>query len=430
MKKRNKITLTILSFTITLATISLTAKIAASSYNDWTMINGIKYFYNSLGNQIGTANAKKVIDISEHQGVINWNAVKNQNTGASSIDGAIIRLSAGTGREDYQLANNISGARANGIPIGAYIYSYAATAEHAEEEARFTAAMIEKYGLQNTQFPIYYDLEHFGSWNDGVNNIYAPTSVEQYRTIINTYINYLHNRGYYNVQVYSYRALIQSYMNVPDLLQYIGWIAEYNHVLNFDNVYYNGLFGWQYTSTAERVNGISGNVDTSCFYYKEEISNVPENIGDVLKTQGLSYGNNYVAGFTPKTDQQAKNAQILQNLNNDQYNVVLTDSAGNPIDYNSGTVALATGNLITFKRKNSSDTSLSEYQFVVAVKSDVNGNGKTDAADYLMIMDNILSKFTMNDSQRKAGDVNGNGKIDAADYLMIMDNILGKYDIS
>lgn len=64
------------------------------------------------------------------------------------------------------------------------------------------------------------------------------------------------------------------------------------------------------------------------------------------------------------------------------------------------------------------------------VLGDVNGNGRIDAADYLMVMDNILGKYTMNDQQKKAGDVNKNGKIDAADYLMIMDCILGKITIN
>ena len=59
-------------------------------------------------------------------------------------------------------------------------------------------------------------------------------------------------------------------------------------------------------------------------------------------------------------------------------------------------------------------------------KGDVNNNGKIDAADYLMVMDTILGKYSMSDHQKKAADVNGNGKIDAADYLMIMDYILGK----
>lgn len=60
------------------------------------------------------------------------------------------------------------------------------------------------------------------------------------------------------------------------------------------------------------------------------------------------------------------------------------------------------------------------------MKGDVNGNSKIDAADYLMIKDNILGKYTFNDKQKKAADVNGNKKIDAADYLMIKDYILGK----
>ncbi|MEG2506164.1 MAG: dockerin type I repeat-containing protein, partial [Longicatena sp.] len=63
------------------------------------------------------------------------------------------------------------------------------------------------------------------------------------------------------------------------------------------------------------------------------------------------------------------------------------------------------------------------------MKGDVNGNNKIDAADYLMIMDSILGKYKMNETQKKHGDVNGNYKVDAADYLMIMDSILGKIKI-
>lgn len=412
----------------------------AVSYNDWTIINGVKYFYNSLGQQIGTANAKKVIDVSEHQGVINWNAVKNQNTGAKSIDGAIIRLSAGTAREDYQLANNIRGARANGIPIGAYIYSYANCEEHAIEEARFTVEMIEKYGLQNTEFPIYYDLERFTAWSDGTKLNYAPSSSAQYERIVKTYMNYLNSRGYYNIQLYSYRSLIQSHMNTPYLLKYLGWIAEYSHVLNFDNTYYNGLFGWQYTSTLERVNGINGNVDVSCFYNKgtvdptpkpepkpepEEPIEVPNDIKNLIESEGLANQNNLLTGFLPSSTNQSSNLQKIQNLNNEEFEAKLEDGEGKLIDINSN-LKLATGYRMIIKRK----TDDYQIEFAIVVKSDINGNGSTDAADYLMVMDKILNRYTMNNAQLKAGDINGNGMIDAADYLMIMDNILGRYTIS
>lgn len=64
------------------------------------------------------------------------------------------------------------------------------------------------------------------------------------------------------------------------------------------------------------------------------------------------------------------------------------------------------------------------------VRGDVNGNGKVDAADYLMTMDTILGKYTMSATQKTAADVNKNGKVDAADYLMIMDCILGKITLN
>lgn len=63
------------------------------------------------------------IDVSEHQGRIDWNAVK-----ASGIDFAILRVGFGApswgGRVDYQFNRNISECERLGIPYGVYIYSY------------------------------------------------------------------------------------------------------------------------------------------------------------------------------------------------------------------------------------------------------------------------------------------------------------------
>lgn len=59
------------------------------------------------------------------------------------------------------------------------------------------------------------------------------------------------------------------------------------------------------------------------------------------------------------------------------------------------------------------------------ILGDVSGNGKIDAADYLMIKDSIMKIITLTDEQRQRADVSGNGKVDAADYLMIKDHIMG-----
>ena len=78
---------------------------------------------------------------------------------------------------------------------------------------------------------------------------------------------------------------------------------------------------------------------------------------------------------------------------------------------------------------NGSDSSTSDDNSSNYLRGDVNGNGKIDAADYLMVMDTILGKYSMNSTQKSIADVNNNGKIDAADYLMIMDCILGKINL-
>ena len=72
---------------------------------------------------------KKGIDVSKHQGNINWSKVK-----ADGIEFAILRIGYGGSApvKDEQFENNYNGATANGIPVGIYLYSYADT----EDEAR------------------------------------------------------------------------------------------------------------------------------------------------------------------------------------------------------------------------------------------------------------------------------------------------------
>lgn len=89
----------------------------------------------------------KGIDVSVHNGDIDWGKVK-----ADGIDFAIIR--AGFGRlekqKDEKFEQNYAGAKAAGIPIGAYWYSYAMTPEEAELEADVFLSVIK-----GKQFEIY-----------------------------------------------------------------------------------------------------------------------------------------------------------------------------------------------------------------------------------------------------------------------------------
>lgn len=94
----------------------------------------------------------KGIDISTWQGPnLDFKKLKK-----SGVNFAIIRAGFGTGNKDNQFENNYSKAKKAGMPVGAYWYSYALSAEGARAEAQSCISMLK--GKQ-FEYPIYFDLE-------------------------------------------------------------------------------------------------------------------------------------------------------------------------------------------------------------------------------------------------------------------------------
>lgn len=93
------------------------------------------------------------IDVSTWQRNIDWSRVK-----AAGIRAVVIR--AGFGQtKDNMFEEHYAGARAAGLAIGAYWYSYAYSAEQAEQEAR---ACLEVISGKAFEIPVYYDMEEDG----------------------------------------------------------------------------------------------------------------------------------------------------------------------------------------------------------------------------------------------------------------------------
>ena len=221
----------------------------AKPVTDWQVIDGVKCFFNSLGELI-KKDAKYIIDVSTHQKQINWDQVKAQGL----VDGVIVRVGYGSFYEDEWLAYNISELKRLGIPYGIYIFSYAENGTEAYNEANGVLNMIQKYGL-NPTLGIYYDIEDWDLGYANSNNI----SVEMYDTIITTFINRMKENGYTS---YVYTNLSYTRNRLSSAMkQYVRWIAQYNHTCNYDGEY----FMWQYSST-ERVDGISTNVDSNVWF--------------------------------------------------------------------------------------------------------------------------------------------------------------------
>lgn len=141
-----------------------------------------------------------------------------------------------------------------------YIKSDGRYAEN-ETDANQTIELLKKYKM-NLSYPIYYNVEN---WEYVNKTKRAPSDTGILVKIINKYMETMRQAGYQNVKVYSYRQLLQTRLNHPDILQYVNWVAAYTDALDWNNPHYSGEKGWQYTSS-EYLKGIRGRVDVSVWY--------------------------------------------------------------------------------------------------------------------------------------------------------------------
>lgn len=192
------------------------------------------------------------IDVSEHQGRIDWDAVK-----ASGIDFAILRVGFGApsfrgrGRVDYQFDRNISECERLGIPYGVYIYSNALDDRQAADEA---SMVIDCLSGHNPRLPVYYDLED--------NKIIADGRQSGIASRAQTFCNRISAAGY-KPGIYANLNWFNNILTDPVFKSssWDHWIAQYNSKCD-----YTGNYSfWQYTSSG-KVSGISGNVDMNYAY--------------------------------------------------------------------------------------------------------------------------------------------------------------------
>ena len=190
------------------------------------------------------------IDVSEHQGRIDWNAVK-----ASGIDFAILRVGFGApswgGRVDYQFNRNISECERLGIPYGVYIYSYAFDNQQAADEA---SMVINCLSGHNPRLPVYYDLED--------NSIIANGRQTGIASRAQVFCNRISAAGY-EPGIYANLNWFNNILtdSVFKSSSWDHWIAQYNSQCD-----YTGNYSfWQYKSNG-KVPGINGNVDMNYAY--------------------------------------------------------------------------------------------------------------------------------------------------------------------
>lgn len=86
--------------------------------------------------------SKYGIDVSQHQGVINWDAVKGK------IDFAILHLgwigNHNNHTLDTQFERNYSECTRLGIPVGVYVYCYSSSESSSQKRCKLDYSKIER----------------------------------------------------------------------------------------------------------------------------------------------------------------------------------------------------------------------------------------------------------------------------------------------
>lgn len=178
------------------------------------------------------------IDVSEHQGVIDWAKV---NTG-------FVMIRAGYGREvsqkDKYFEANYSGCKSRGIPCGTYWYSYAVSPEEAVREAQ---VCLEAIKGKKFEFPVYFDIEE--------PRILA-LGMEKCSAIAEAFLNVIEKAGFW-AGIYSSKYNLENSITEQIRSRYAVWVAHYG----VTKTNYSGKFGIWQKSNKGSVAGISGNVD-------------------------------------------------------------------------------------------------------------------------------------------------------------------------
>ena len=202
------------------------------------------------------------IDVSSHNGEIDWQAV------SENVDFAVIRAGYrgyGNGKlvADTALEDNLENSLKAGMKIGVYFYSQAITKNEAREEADFVLKLIKGY---NIELPVFIDFEYAHGENGELTGRLFESGITktQASEIINAFCSRINEAGKY-AGVYSSSSMLNFDIASSKLNDntYI-WVADYNKAVT-----YLGSYDiWQYNKHGSCPGVNSKYVDVNYWFVK------------------------------------------------------------------------------------------------------------------------------------------------------------------
>lgn len=181
------------------------------------------------------------IDVSRHQGEIDWPKVSRAN-----VKYAFIKATEGGSYLDPMFRRNAMGADAVGVPMGFYHYARPELGNSAEKEAKHFIETVKQY---KPKMPHVLDVE-------GEANKLGKAALTQWSK---EWMDYVSENTGHPVMLYTGGYFAKTYLDKP-LNIYPIWIAHYGTNDPMNNTTWTEWAVFQYTSSG-KVDGIKGNVD-------------------------------------------------------------------------------------------------------------------------------------------------------------------------
>lgn len=199
---------------------------------------------------------KRGIDVSYHNGTIDWEKVK-----AAGIEFAILRCGYGSDiehQDDQLFDRNAKECERIGMPYGVYLYSYAINTGMAESEAKHVIRLLK--GRKIT-YPVYYDMEDEETQGKCTPDILGDMA--------QAFCDKIKAAGY-DAGIYANKSWFTTKLTDERFDRWEKWIAQYA-----DRCTYSGIYAmWQFTEVGT-VNGIAGRVDVNHDYIDRKAKIAP-----------------------------------------------------------------------------------------------------------------------------------------------------------
>lgn len=195
------------------------------------------------------------IDVSKWQGDIDWNKVKS-----AGIEFAMIRLGVQDGFEgeptlDSHFLQNYNNAKAAGLNVGVYYYSYAKTVDEARQQAKFVVKTLKENNCK-LDMPVAYDWESWSRLSS------LKISINEFNACAKAFLDTVKSAGYDGMIYSSKYYLEKTLWRLPED-EYPVWLAHYT---NTASTGYEGSYKmWQCSCTGV-IPGINGAVDVNILY--------------------------------------------------------------------------------------------------------------------------------------------------------------------